>query len=99
MRADNDRTVGIEVRRWRLGGQSLLVANIYNAAGQRMYRATHGFFMSPGTLFLHVVRSNLPEEETVMALLEWVVQAVMQLQERTLNTAARFVNAVDFVQV
>jgi len=27
------------------------------------------------------------------------VQALMQLQERTLNTAARFVNAVDSVQV
>ena len=77
MRADNDRTVGIEVRRWRLGGQSPLVANIYDAAGQRVYRATHGFFMSPGALFLHVVRSNLPEEETVMALLEWV-EAVQQ---------------------
>jgi len=27
------------------------------------------------------------------------MQAVMQLQERTLNTAARFVNTVDSVQV
>ena len=67
MRADNDRTVGIEVRRWRLGGQSPLVANIYDAAGQRVYQATHGFFVLPGVLFLHLVRSNLPEEETVMA--------------------------------
>ena len=77
MRPSNDRTVGIEVRRWRLGRQSPVVANIYDAAGQRVYRATHGFFMSPGALFLHVVRSNLPEKEAVMALLEWV-EAVQQ---------------------
>jgi len=77
MRPFNDRTVGIEVRRWRLGQQSPVVANIYDAAGQRVYRATHGFFMSPGALFLHVVRSDLPEKEAVMALLEWV-EAVQQ---------------------
>ena len=76
-RADNDRTVGIEVRRWRLGGQSQLVANIFDAAGQRVYRATHGFFISPGALFLHVVRCDMPEDAAVMALLEWV-QAVQQ---------------------
>jgi len=71
-RADNDRTVGIEVRRWRLGKNSPLVANIFDAAGQRVYRATHGFFMSAGALFLHVVRSDMAEEAAVAALLEWV---------------------------
>jgi len=71
-RADNDRTVGIEVRRWRLGGQSPLVANIYDAAGQRVYRATHGFFMSVGALFLHVVRCDMPEDAVVATLLDWV---------------------------
>jgi len=76
-RIDNDRTVGIEVRRWRLGGQSQLVANIFDAAGQRVYRATHGFFMSPGALFLHVVRCDMPEDAAVAALLEWV-EAVQQ---------------------
>jgi len=76
-RADNDRTVGIEVRRWRLGGQSPLVANIFDAAGQRVYRATHGFFMSPGALFLHVVRCDMPEDAAVAALLAWV-DAVQQ---------------------
>jgi len=76
-RADNDRTVGIEVRRWRVRDQSSLVANIYDVAGQRVYRATHGFFMSPGALFLHVVRCNMAEELAVAALLEWV-EAVQQ---------------------
>jgi len=76
-RADSDRTVGIEVRRWRLGGQTPLVANIHDAAGQRVYRATHGFFMSAGALFLHVVRCDMPEEKAVAALLEWV-EAVQQ---------------------
>ena len=76
-RADNDRTVGIEVRRWRLGGRSDLIANIYDAAGQRVYRATHGFFMSAGALFLHVVRCDLSEDAAVAALLEWV-EAVQQ---------------------
>jgi len=71
-RADNDRTVGIEVRRWRVGGCSQLVVNIYDAAGQRVYRATHGFFMSAGALFLHVVRSDMEEDDAVAALLEWV---------------------------
>ena len=76
-RAYNDRTVGIEVRRWRLGGQSQLVANIFDAAGQRVYRATHGFFMSSGALFLHVVRCDMPEDVAVAALLKWV-EAVQQ---------------------
>jgi Leucine-rich repeat (LRR) protein len=71
-RADRDRTVGIEVRRWPVGRKSQLVANIYDAAGQRVYRATHGLFMSAGALFLHVVRSDMPEEEAVETLLEWV---------------------------
>jgi len=76
-RADNDRTVGIEVRRWRLGGHSQVVANIYDAAGQRVYRATHGFFMSAGALFLHVVRCDMTEDAAVAVLLEWV-EAVQQ---------------------
>ena len=76
-RDDKDRTVGIEVRRWRLGGQSLFVANIYDAARQRVYRATHGFFMSAGAFFLHVVRSDMSEDAAVAALLEWV-EAVQQ---------------------
>jgi hypothetical protein len=45
-RADSDRTVGIEVRRWPVGRKSQLVVNIYDAAGQRVYRATHGLFMT-----------------------------------------------------
>ena len=77
IRADNDRTVGIEVQRWRLGGQSQLVANIFDAAGQRVYRATHSIFMSPGALFLHVVSCNMPEDKAVASLLEWV-EAVQQ---------------------
>ncbi len=71
-RADRDRTVGIEVRRWPVGRESQLVVNIYDAAGQRVYRATHGLFMSAGALFLHVVRSDMPEDEAVETLLEWV---------------------------
>jgi len=71
-RADNDRTAGIEVRRWQLGDQSPLVANIYDVAGHRVYRATHGFFMSPGALFLHIVRCDMPEDAAVTSLLEWV---------------------------
>lgn len=39
-RAENDRTVGIEVRRWRV------CVIIYDAAGQLVYWTTHGFFMS-----------------------------------------------------
>jgi hypothetical protein len=49
------------VRRWSVGRESQVVANIYDAAGQRVYRATHGLFMSAGTLFLHVVRRNAAE--------------------------------------
>jgi GTPase SAR1 family protein len=69
-RADSDRTVGIEVRRWPVGRKSQLVVNIYDAAGQRVYRATHGLFMSAGALFLHVVRSDMLEDEAVETLLE-----------------------------
>ena len=66
-RAHSDRTVGIDVHRWWVGRGSQLVANIYDAAGQRVYRATHGLFMSPGALFLHVVRADQPEEAAVAA--------------------------------
>jgi hypothetical protein len=48
------------------------VANIYDAAGQRVHRATHGLFMSAGALFLDVVQSDIPEDEAVETLLEWV---------------------------
>jgi Leucine-rich repeat (LRR) protein/GTPase SAR1 family protein len=71
-RNDSDRTVGIEVRRWPVGRESQLVMNIYDAAGQRVYRATHGLFMSADALFLHVVRSDVREDEAVETLLEWV---------------------------
>ena len=71
-RAADDRTVGVDVRRWRLGAGSPVVANVFDAAGQRVYRATHGLFMSPGALFLHVVRSDAPAEAAAAALLEWV---------------------------
>ena len=77
-RAARDRTVGIDVRRWPVGGGSPLVVNVYDAAGHRVYRATHGLFMSPGALFLHVVRSDAPAEAAAAALLEWV-GAVQQL--------------------
>jgi len=71
-RANNDWTVGIEVWRWRLGAQLLVVANVYDVAGQSVYQATHGFLMSAGALFLHVVRCNMPEDAAVTTLLEWV---------------------------
>jgi GTPase SAR1 family protein len=71
-RADSNRTVGIEVRRWRVGGKLQLVVNIYDTVGQCVYRETHGLFMSAGALFLHVVRSDVREDEAVETLLEWV---------------------------
>jgi hypothetical protein len=74
-RAVNDRTVGIEVRRWPVAGGSPVVAHMYDAAGQHVYRATHGLFMSAGALFLHVLRSDMSEsseDESVKSLLEWV---------------------------
>ena len=76
-RRDDDRTVGIDVRGWWLGGGSPVVVNIYDAAGQRVYRASHGLFMSEGALFLHVVRGDASEDAAVEALLEWV-EAVQQ---------------------
>jgi GTPase SAR1 family protein len=86
MRADNDRTVGIDVRRWWLGsgqGQKTnqsdeeLVANIYDAAGHRVYRASHRLFMSLAAFFLHVVRADMSEDQAAAAVLEWV-EAVQQ---------------------
>jgi GTPase SAR1 family protein len=81
-RPASDRTVGIDVVRWWLGAgqgedEEELVANIYDAAGHRVYHATHGAFMSDNALFLHVVRSNTSEEEAAAAVLEWV-EAVQQ---------------------
>jgi len=37
-----------------------------------VYRATHGFFMSVGALFLYVVRCDMPEDAVVATLLDWV---------------------------
>ncbi len=84
----DDSTVGIDVRRWWLGaGQAEdtedcesdepiipeeLVAHIFDVAGRRVYRASHGAFMSADTLFLHVVRSDNSEESAAAAVLEWV---------------------------
>jgi GTPase SAR1 family protein len=87
-RPADDRTVGIDVRRWWLGaGKGAkggevepveeLVANIYDVAGHRVYRASHGAFMSADALFLHVVRSDAPEASAAAAVLEWV-EAVQQ---------------------
>ena len=53
------------------------MAHIYDAAGHRVYHATHGAFMTDDALFLHVVRSNKSEEEAAAAVLEWV-EAVQQ---------------------
>jgi GTPase SAR1 family protein len=86
MRADNDRMVGIDVRQWWLGsgqGQKTnqsdeeLVANIYDAAGHRVYSASHGLFMSAAALFLHVVRADTSKDQAAATVLEWV-EAVQQ---------------------
>jgi len=53
------------------------VAHIFDAAGHRVYRASHGAFMSATALFLHVVRSDKSETEAAAAVLEWV-DAVQQ---------------------
>jgi GTPase SAR1 family protein len=58
------------------GGQQL-VALIYDAAGHRVYRATHGAFMTTDALFLHVVRSDESADAAAVAMLEWV-EAVQQ---------------------
>ena len=77
------RTVRIDVRHWWLGvGQGKdskeeLVVHIYDAAGHRVYRASHGGFVSAETFFLHVVRSDASEAEAAAAVLEWV-EAVQQ---------------------
>jgi hypothetical protein len=61
-----------QVRRWPVGRKSQLVAKIYDAGGQPVHRATHGLFMSAGALFLDVVQSDIPKDEAVETLLEWV---------------------------
>ena len=42
-----------------------------------MYRASHGAFMSPEALFLHVVRADAPKAKVAEAVLEWM-EAVQQ---------------------
>ena len=53
-------------------GEEELVAHIYDAAGHRVYRASHGAFMSPEALFLLVVRSDAPEGEACDTVLAWI---------------------------
>ena len=53
------------------------MAHIYDAAGHRVYRASHEAFMSPEALFLHVVRSGAPEAAVAAAVLAWL-EAVQQ---------------------
>jgi len=71
-RAKNDRTVGIEVRKWRVGEKSKIVANIYDLGGHHVYRATHGYFMSDGALFLIIVRSDVTMDEACETILVWM---------------------------
>jgi hypothetical protein len=83
LRKEDDRTVGIDLVRCRLDPDSEVVSNIYDAAGQRVYRATHPLFMSQEALFLHVVRSVdadgtiVSESKAAVTVLEWV-EAVQQ---------------------
>ena len=78
LRKEDDRTVGIDLVRWRLDPASEVVSYIYDAAGQRVYRETHPLFMSREALFLHVVRSVnadgtiVSEGKAAVAVLEWV---------------------------
>jgi GTPase SAR1 family protein len=100
-RPASDRTVGIDVVRWWLGaGHGVdeeyedsefpeeLVANIFDAAGHRVYHTTHGAFMSDDALFLHVVRSDKSEEEAAAAVLEWV-EAVQQEAPGAVDSAMK----------
>ena len=80
-RAARDRTVGIDVRRWPVGGRSPLVVNVYDAAGHRVYRATHGLFMSDGALFLHVARCDFGAADDAAAVAAAVARAVAALLE------------------
>jgi len=74
LRHDNDRTVGIDVRRWVLKqnvvnnrqevSKSLLV-NFYDSGGHLVYRSTHGLFMRGDPLFLNMVRSDVGPDEAL----------------------------------
>ena len=83
-RIAEDRTVGIDMRPWWLSiskgfsKDEELVVNIYDNAGQRVYRTSHPLFMTDDALFLHVVKSDASEEGAVAAVLEWV-EAVQQV--------------------
>ena len=52
LRPPDDRTVGIDVRRWLPDPTLSVVARVYDAAGQRVYRATHGLCTSAGALYV-----------------------------------------------
>jgi len=52
LRPQDDRTVGIDVRRWLPDPTLSVVARVYDAAGQRVYRATHGLCTSAGALYV-----------------------------------------------
>eukprot|EP00286_Rhodomonas_abbreviata_P001108 CAMPEP_0181288846 /NCGR_PEP_ID=MMETSP1101-20121128/560_1 /TAXON_ID=46948 /ORGANISM="Rhodomonas abbreviata, Strain Caron Lab Isolate" /LENGTH=2036 /DNA_ID=CAMNT_0023393015 /DNA_START=546 /DNA_END=6656 /DNA_ORIENTATION=+ len=91
LRPKEDRTVGIDVRRWspehvqildpvrakeshksdmEIKKNTGLVVHIYDAAGQKVYRATHGIFFSPEALF--VLTINAQDETAADAILMWM---------------------------
>ena len=81
-RAREDRTAGIDIRRWMPTRKGTVVAQVYDAAGQKVYRATHGLCMSSGALYVLVVSqdgegpdrswSNCAEESYCSAAVEEV---------------------------
>jgi len=95
LRHDNDRTVGIDVRRWvlqqnvvnnrQLVSKSLLV-NFYDSGGHLVYRSTHGLFMRGDPLFLNMVRSDMSEDMALEALVAWVEE----IHQQMLNQKVRY---------
>jgi Leucine-rich repeat (LRR) protein len=100
LRKEDDRTVGIDLVRWRLPA-SEVVSYIYDAAGERVYRATHPLFMSREALFLHVVRSVnadgtiVSECKTAVAVLEWVEAVQEEAPGAVMGVVWRHDDALD----
>eukprot|EP00961_Rhodomonas_salina_P134904 1814610-Rhodomonas_salina.1 len=77
LRKESDRTVGMDVRRWQPDAAADLVAMIYDAAGHKVYQATHGLFMTSEDLFVNVVSAAGPEEDAERSLLAWIAMVQM----------------------
>ncbi|KAJ1483264.1 hypothetical protein T484DRAFT_1800922 [Baffinella frigidus] len=77
-RDKDDRTVGIDIRRWMPDRKGSVVARVYDAAGQTVYRATHSLCISSGAMYVLVLSAAGSRTATVEEVWSWLEAVQVQ---------------------